>query len=222
MADRLVPESLLRLLSYFVVIPGRRVPSEVNGLLEINYANGKKMLDSANTNYSYGSLQQVLRYGLSKMDLSAISSVLVLGLGAGSVVHTLRKDFGFHGHITGVDVDPVIIDLANAEYRVGEDRNVRMVCDDALGFLKDTGLQFDLIIIDLFVDKDVPQLVFDPAFRHGIQSHLTGKGQFVFNAGFDHQSSSVAPFIRELSLLFSVQEFSGPSGLNKLVIGRHL
>ena len=219
-ADKLIPESVFRLLSYFVVIPGRRIQSSVNGRLEINYANGKKMLDSANTNYSYGSLQQVLRFGLKKMDLSGVSSVLVLGLGGGSVIGTLRRDFGFQGHITGVDVDPVMISLASAEYGLNEDRNLKMVCNDAMHFLQVTDQRFALIVIDLFIDKNVPQFVFDRAFVQGIHSRLTGNGQFMLNAGFDHQKGMQIPFINELSSLFPIEVFSGPGGVNKLIIGR--
>lgn len=202
-----------------MVIPDRRVQSAVNGRLELNFTNGRKVLDSANTNYSYGSLQQVLRYGLRKMDVSAVSSVLVLGLGGGSVIGTLRKDFGFTGPVTGVDVDPVILDLASGEYGLKEDKNLQMVCMDALGFLRDHDQQFDLIIIDLFVDNDVPAFVFDLFFWQQIHRHLNSKGQFILNAGFVHQSELMKPVVLRLYDRFSIVEFAGPGGLNKLVTG---
>ncbi len=221
-ADKLIPESVFRLLSYFVVIPGRRIQSSVNGRLEINYANGKKMLDSANTNYSYGSLQQVLRFGLKKMDLSAVSSVLVLGLGGGSVIGTLRRDFGFHGHITGVEVDPVMIEISSSEFGLIADTQLSIVSRDAMDFLNSSSDQFDLIIVDLFLDKQLPEMVFSSGFWEAVNLHLSREGQFLLNAGFDHQADKCQNMLRLLSQKFSMQKLSAVGGVNLICIGRQL
>ena len=84
------PSLLKRLLSYLFPFT-RRVPSPVSGHLEVTLYNGRKVLDSATANYSYGALQRVLRYGLQQLDLVQVRSILLLGLGGGSVIQTLRK-----------------------------------------------------------------------------------------------------------------------------------
>lgn len=214
------PESILRFLSYFIVIPGRRIQSDVSGILEINYANGKKILDSANTNYSYGSLQQALKYGLTKMDLSAVTSVLILGLGGGSVIGSLRKDFEYAGKITGVDLDPVVIDLASSEFGLTADEQLSVVCSDALGFLQHDTEKYDLIIVDLFVDATMPEVVFDTVFWDHMYQRLSRHGQFLFNAGFDQQADRRKVLLKELSHRFVLQQLEGIGGQNMLCIGR--
>jgi tRNA A58 N-methylase Trm61 len=74
--------------------------------------NGKKVLDSQNPNYPYGSLQKLLSYGLSQLDISVNSEILLLGLGGGSIIQTLRNTFDHHGKITAVEIDEVVIEIA--------------------------------------------------------------------------------------------------------------
>lgn len=53
--------------------------------------NGKLVLDSKNTNYSYRNLQRILRTGLKNIGFKKInkmSQILVLGVAGGSVIKT--------------------------------------------------------------------------------------------------------------------------------------
>ncbi len=83
---------MIRLLSYIFPIT-KKIESEYNGTLEITWHNGKKHLNTKNANYSYGSLQKILKIGLQKIDLTNCKNILILGLGAGSVIETLDKRF---------------------------------------------------------------------------------------------------------------------------------
>ena len=56
-----------KILSYFLPKIIHKTTSSINELLEVTYVNGKLVLDSKNTNYSYGNLQKVLRKGLQKI-----------------------------------------------------------------------------------------------------------------------------------------------------------
>lgn len=125
------------LLSYIYPV-AKKIKSDKNGTLEITWLNGKKHLNSKNANYSYGSLQRILKFGLEKIDLSKINSVLLLGLGGGSVIETLRKDFDYQKHITAIEIDPVIIDLAKEEFQLKIFENLDIICDDALHFVEKT------------------------------------------------------------------------------------
>lgn len=100
-----------RFLSYIWPIT-KRIESAVNGTLEITWINGKKILDTKNANYSYGSLQRILKFGLSKTEVASTSDILLLGFGAGSVVQTLREDFNFTGKITAIEYDDIMISVA--------------------------------------------------------------------------------------------------------------
>lgn len=77
-----------RLLSYILPVNVYQKNSVISKSIEVNWNNGQLVLDSKNTNYSYGSLQRILRIGLKKIGfekIRAMDSILVLGVGGGSV-----------------------------------------------------------------------------------------------------------------------------------------
>jgi len=55
---------LRKLLSYIIPIKIYKTKSTLSKTIEVTWANGELVLDSENTNYSYGSLQRILRKGL--------------------------------------------------------------------------------------------------------------------------------------------------------------
>ncbi|MBT8393734.1 MAG: spermine synthase, partial [Bacteroidia bacterium] len=114
---------MIRLLSYIYPIT-KKVESKYSGTLEITWHNGKKHLNTKNANYSYGSLQKILKFGLQKIDLSNCKDILILGLGGGSVIDTLVKDFEYENHITAIEIDPVIIEIAKEEFNLSENKNL--------------------------------------------------------------------------------------------------
>ena len=56
-----------QLLSYFLPIKIYETQSTVSSNLEVTWNNGKLVLDSKHTNYSYGSLEKVLRKGFQQI-----------------------------------------------------------------------------------------------------------------------------------------------------------
>jgi len=103
-----------RIFSYILPFSLFQKESTISGLLSVTLLNGKQILNSPNTDYSYGSLQRVLRFGLHKIGFDLIRSqekVLVLGLAAGSVVETLVEEVNFQGEIHGVDIDKEVIEI---------------------------------------------------------------------------------------------------------------
>jgi spermidine synthase len=127
-------EGLLKLISFFVPVT-RKVRSEPNGDLELTLIDGKKLLDTSQTNYSYGSLQRVLDFALRKIDLSDVKNVLLLGLGGGSVIKSLRHVFHYESGIVAVEIDPVIIQIATEEFGVIADDRTEIVCADAFEYV---------------------------------------------------------------------------------------
>jgi len=108
---------MIRLLSYIYPIT-KKVKSKFNDTLEITWLNGKKHLNTKNANYSYGTLQEILKFGLEKIDLNKANSILLLGLGGGCVIETLLDEFNYKNKITAVDIDPSIIDIAENEFNI--------------------------------------------------------------------------------------------------------
>lgn len=170
-----------QLLSYIYPVT-KTIESKYNGKLEITWYNGKKHLNSANANYSYGSLQRILKYGLEKTELTNVDSILVLGMGGGSVIKTLRTDFNYNSTIDAVELDPVIIDIAKSEFGIIENENLKIHCADAFTFVKTNTKPFDLIIVDLYIDLSVPDKFLSAEFWDNVLKSKSSKGALLFNA----------------------------------------
>ncbi len=171
-------------LSYFIPINVARKKSAISKTLEITWNNGQLVLDSENTNYSFGSLQRILRRGLRHIGYSNIKSmeeILVLGVAGGSVIRTLNEEIGFTGRITGIDIDPDIIQIANEHFKLDEIPNLLMIVDDAFDFVLKTKLQYNLIIIDIFQDLTMPNFLFEKFFTNRLSEILSKNGFILFN-----------------------------------------
>ena len=175
---------LRRLFSYFVPINIHKKNSEVSKTLEVTWNNGQLVLDSKNTNYSYGSLQRILRKGLKFIGFDRIKkfeSILVLGVAGGSVIRTLVDEIKFSGKITGVEIDPNIVTIANHYFRLNTIPNLEIVIDDAFEFVLKTKLKYDLIIIDIFQDTTMPNFLFEDFFINRINALVNIDGFILFN-----------------------------------------
>lgn len=175
---------LKRLLSFFVPINIYKKNSAISNKLEVTYNNGQLVLDSKNTNYSYGSLQRILRKGLNYIGYERIrgfENVLVLGVAAGSVIKTLAEEIQFKGKITGVEIDPAAIEIANTYFDLNKIKNLEIVIDDAFEFVLKTKEKYDLIIIDIFQDTKMPNFLFEDFFINRVNYLLNVNGFILFN-----------------------------------------
>jgi spermidine synthase len=142
------------------------------------------VLDSENTNYSYGSLQRILRLGLKKIgfrQIKAMNKILVLGVAGGSVIKTLVNEVSYKGAITGVEIDPEIIKVANSYFKLSQIPNLTIVIADAFEFVLQANEKYDLIIVDIFQDTNMPGFLFENFFTEKLCSLLQNKGHILFN-----------------------------------------
>lgn len=129
--------------------------------------------------------------------LPTIHNSLILGLGGGSVVKVLRKYYP-KAHITGVDIDPVIVDLGK-KYLDLDKYNVDIKIMDAKKFpLK----KYDLVIVDGFVGDN---------YIHLERLHLTRSTIVVFNKLFYKDKKDEAlKFGKKLKKIFDKVEYFYP------------
>ena len=173
-----------RLLSFLLPIKIHQKKSVYSKNLEVTWNNGYLVLDSENTNYSFGSLQRVLKKGLKYIGYERIQnfeSILVLGVAGGSVIETLKKEVKFEGKITGVEIDAAIVELATKYFGLGNYNNVSIVIDDAFEYVLKTKEKYDLIIIDIFQDTTMPNFLFEDFFINRINFLLNVNGFILFN-----------------------------------------
>ena len=173
-----------RVLSFLLPIKIHQKKSVYSKNLEVTWNNGYLVLDSENTNYSFGSLQRVLKKGMKYIGYERIKgfqSILVLGVAGGSVIETLKKEVKFEGSITGVEIDAAVVELATKYFGLGNYDNVSIVIDDAFEFVLKTKEKYDLIIIDIFQDTTMPNFLFEDFFINRINFLLNVNGFILFN-----------------------------------------
>ncbi len=175
---------LQKLFSYFLPVTIYKKNSSISKTLEVTWNNGQLVLDSQNTNYSYGSLQRILRKGLKYIGFERIQkfdSVLVLGVAAGSVIKTLVEDVKYSGKITGVEIDEQVINIAKEYFKLDAIPQLELVIDDAFEFVLKTKQTYDLIIIDIFQDTMMPNFLFEDFFINRVNNILNVNGFILFN-----------------------------------------
>lgn len=173
-----------KLLSYIIPINLLKINSKLSQTLEVTLVNGKMVLDSKNTNYSYGSLQRILRHGLKKIGFTKIEpmqNILVLGVAGGSVIKTLVDEIKCKGQITGIELDEKAIELANEYFQLNEITNLKILHDDAFEFVLRTIEQYDLIIVDVFQDTVMPSFLFETYFQDRLLTLINNQGYLLFN-----------------------------------------
>jgi len=185
---------LKKIVSFLIPVNIYKRKSSLSNSLEVTWTNGELVLDSKNTNYSYGSLQRILRKGLKIIGFETIQkmeSILVLGVAGGSVIKTLANEIHFKGKITGVEIDPEIIEIANTYFSLNKIPNLKIIIDDAFEFVLKTDENFDLIIIDIFQDTKMPNFLFEKFFIDRIGSLLKPSGYILFNTMLTKDSDTV-------------------------------
>ena len=212
-----------KFLSYIWPIT-HRFSSEINGTLEVTYTNGKKVLDTQNANYSYGSLQKILEFGLTKIDLKSVENLLILGMGGGSVIRSLRDTFHFKKNIVAIEIDPEIIKIAKNEFGISSSNNLQIIEGDAFEFVKTSKEKFQLIIIDLFIDLNVPPIFYGKQFCENVSNLLEKDGSILFNVGVNIESKSGTSekIIANFGSGFQFQILQKVNGTNTLLIGKKL
>lgn len=157
--------------------------SSLNPTLEVVHVDGQLVLNGGEGNYSFGALHWVFDDIFYKLDFRKrkFANILVLGLGAGSVVDLLRNKYRQDAPIVGVEHDPEVIRLGKQYFGLGDYENLEIVETDAAQFVTEKKASFDLLIVDLYNGLDVPpQFEMEP-FVGQIASILAPKGLLIFN-----------------------------------------
>ncbi len=165
-------------------------------------------------------MQKILKIGLQKIDLRCFKNILLLGLGGGSVIKTLRDDFDYQQYITAIDIDPVIINIAQEEFNITKDDKLTILCKDALKFIMQNDKKFDLIIIDLFFNTEIPDSFYSHSFWQHIIKSTRLKGSILFNASLHNSDNKkLASIIKLLNKNnFKIEKLERVNKTNTLII----
>jgi spermidine synthase len=170
------------LLSYIYPFTVEFEKSEINPVLEVVLHNGKYSLNSENTNYSFGTLHILFRKIFRKigLDWSIIKNVLILGFGTGSVARIIR-DYKPDCDIVGVEIDQKVIQLGEKYFDTGKLPQTQIVRDNGCNYVFNSNRKFDLVIIDVFIDRKVPDEFETKTFLLAMKDILNTNGSVIFN-----------------------------------------
>jgi spermidine synthase len=160
-----------------------RTSSPLNSILQVVLSGNKLILDAKNVNYSYGGLHRAFRQLFRKIKIEnwSIESVLILGFGVGSVASILQNEYEIDCKITGVEFDPEVIKIGKEYFNLNSFRDLDLIQDDAFHFIEMNTKIFDLVVVDLYIDKDVPVRAETNEFANSIKKALRPKGLLIFN-----------------------------------------
>ena len=183
--------SLLRYLTSFLTpVKVEQREGLLTPRLEIYLSRGRYVLDAVHVNYSFGGLATVFREAFSQFDIRErdIGNALILGFGAGSVASILCEEYKKAVDLTGVEKDPVVIDLAKKYFRIERYKSLSLYVEDAGAFVQRCDQQFDLIVVDVFVGAEIPQQFKQEKFLTRLGRLLAPGGISFFNVAIYNQA----------------------------------
>ena len=170
-------------LSYLLEQHIESVEGNLNPSLHVSLVNGRYQLSTDTAVYSFDDLYDnfTTAFQQTNFDTFKPKSVLLLGLGLGSVPYILETTYGIKPLYTAVELDEAVIYLAE-KYRLSElDAPVQCIAADAEIFVSICTESFDFIVIDLFVDDQIPEAFLDNEFMLRIKELLSENGLVMFN-----------------------------------------
>ncbi len=163
-----------RIVSYFYTFEIEKTSSFYNSELQVRYANGRFQLCTANAIYSYGDLYDNFSKSFERLSLGRrhFKTVLLLGFGLGSIPFMLERKFGKKYHYTAVEIDEIVLQLAQKYVVADLNSPIDFICADAAAYVAQTERQFDLICMDVFLDDVVPSVFEQPHFLETLRQRL--------------------------------------------------
>lgn len=106
--------------------------------------------------------------------------ILFLGVAGGTIIHILSEIFPT-AVMTGVDIDSVMIEMGKKYFGLSRIRNISFVAADAKVYVQRQRRIFDLIVIDIYVARDLPDFLRDKKFLENIRLRLAPRGYVLMN-----------------------------------------
>lgn len=129
--------------------------------------------------------------------------ILLIGLGAGSLVRYLRTMLP-DCRIDAVDHSQEIIDLARSYFKLPQTDNITIHCQDGVTFLenRDDRAPYDIILLDAFDELGIADVIYNRDFFTTCRNHLTEDGILCSNL-WSGTVSELTRVTRELAECFT-------------------
>lgn len=110
-----------------------------------------------------------------------LEEVLFVGGGGFSGPKSFLENYDNITQIDVVEIDPVVVDVAQRYFFVPKDQRLEIITDDARVFLTQTDRKYDAIILDAYSGYEIPFHLMTEQFYEILDERLTEKGIIVSN-----------------------------------------
>ncbi|MBP9719092.1 MAG: hypothetical protein KBD46_01375 [Candidatus Levybacteria bacterium] len=127
--------------------------------------------------------------------------ILILGVGGGSVINAIRK-YDTTTKITGIELDPMMKQVALEQFEIKENAKQKIVIADAIAWLQKQSrisrLVYDTIIVDLYIGPLNPPKSREKTFLLQLKKLLKQNGTILYNAHYQKKNSGEYEAFREI------------------------
>lgn len=210
------------LFSFLFPVKVASAAGKTTPILELYRFRGRWQLSSATAVYSDGAAYRPLTeaFGYLKKQLPGKQNMLVLGAGLGSAVSVLNS-LSINIPCTLVDIDPQVIKWGEEIIQSETQIPSQWICADVQDFVGNHKVSYDLIILDIFQDRLVPQFVTTIKFLRECSSLLRNEqSHLVFNYIINNQEKWETA-VQNIQSVFKV-EHTISIGINRIMILKNI
>lgn len=186
--------------------------SSINGKISVVKLFGAYSLTAGGCTQSGGLVRSIWEKALhwiKKRRKMEAKSIAILGLGAGSVA-TVAHGLWPNASITGVELDPVMIELGIKYFGLGKIPHLTIVKSDAIHWIlhrkKSWKNRFNLIIIDLYIGNQVSRESRQDTFLEAVKNLLNTQGVVLVNHLIKEGENDQKLLKHKLSAVFTYVE----------------
>jgi len=189
-------------------------------VLDLFLYRGRWQLGATTALYSDGHRYRPLlaAFKYIKKDLRQAQNMLVLGAGLGSAAYILER-MDIQVDTTFVDIDSTVINWGKEllPHQLAEQNH--WICADAQEYVSEHTVLYDVIVIDIFLDRIVPQFVSSNHFLTNCIRLLNNKSSKIVLNYIINNKDNWQVVQSNLALLFSIEHIID-LGLNQVVIAK--
>ncbi|MHB8925846.1 MAG: spermidine synthase [Coriobacteriia bacterium] len=105
---------------------------------------------------------------------------LVIGLGGGSVVKRMWRDYP-QMRVDTVEIDPDVVDVARHFFELPDDPRIRVFVGDGRRLVEDSAETYDIIVVDAFDDDRIPRPLTTEQFMRAARERMSEDGVIAYN-----------------------------------------
>ena len=173
-------------ISYFIPQIVARCSSPYNRDIRILEEQGKYKLLVNGSRQSGEYIRKLWQHAFVSFGIIPspdIRSILVLGVGGGTVIHLTRAIYP-EATIDAVDIDKQIIEIGKKYFSLSSVSGLSLIESDARRYVDSSVREkkhWDMIVVDVFIGPTIPSFVLEDAFLRKIKSILTPHGMLLIN-----------------------------------------